>query len=104
LQNTQKFNLQQQRCTVDLIEKDGACVGRFEAACPIVYGARKRASHVAEEFAFQEAFAQGTAIYFDEGTTLPIRKAMHSVGNQFFPCSRFAQYQDRSIATCNSAS
>ncbi len=67
LQNPQKFGLQFQRNVADLIEKNGAFVGEFEAANFLADRAGEGAALVAEKFAFQQAAGNGGAIDFDEG-------------------------------------
>ena len=53
LQHAQQFDLQRQRHVADLIQKQGAAIGRLEQAFAVAHGARKRTFHVAKQFRFQ---------------------------------------------------
>ena len=58
LQHAQQLDLQLGRGGVDLVEENRAGVGRLEAAGAVVDRAGERAANVAEQLAFQQAFAQ----------------------------------------------
>ena len=66
LQHAQQLDLQLGRGGVDFVEKDRAGVGGLEPAGAIGDGPGERTADVAEQFAFQQAFAQRAAIDADE--------------------------------------
>ena len=65
LQHPQQLHLQRVADRVDFVEKDRAAVGRLEAAGPILDGAGERPFDVAEQFAFEQALAEGAAVDAD---------------------------------------
>ena len=88
---------------VDLVEENRSRMSSFEAACAIPDGSRESTPYVAKEFAFEQAFAQSTAIDFDERTAVAIAEVVNRVGNDLFARSRLTQQENGRIAHCNSS-
>ena len=97
LQHAQQLDLQLGRGGVDFVEKDRAGVGRLEAAGAIVDRAGERAAHVAEQFAFQQAFAQRAAVDAHERAAAARAGLMDRLGDQFLAGAGLAQQQHRGI-------
>ena len=83
---------------VDFVEEDRAGVGRLEAAGAVVDRAGERAADVAEEFAFEQAFAEGAAVDADERPVAALAELVDRVGDQLLAGARFAQQQHRRAA------
>ena len=66
LQNAQKLGLQTQRHFADFIQQQRAAVGQLKFAGFRCGGSRERAAHMAEQFAFQQAFRKRGAVNGDE--------------------------------------
>ena len=80
---------------VDLVEKDRAGVGRFEAAGAVVDRAGERAADVAEQLAFQQALAQRAAVDAHERPVAALAELVDGVGDQLLAGARFAEQQHR---------
>jgi hypothetical protein len=63
LQNTQELGLERERNLAHLIQEQRPTVGELKAADAIAHGARERASHMAEKFAFKQLMGNRSAIY-----------------------------------------
>ncbi len=66
LENAEKLHLKLGLKGADLVEKNGAAVGCFEAALLVADRAGKRAFDMPEEFTFQESAGEGAAVDADE--------------------------------------
>ena len=66
LQDREQLDLQGQGQVADLVEEQGAPGGDFKAAGAVAAGVGEGAFDVAEEFALEQGFAQGTHIDGDE--------------------------------------
>ena len=75
-----------------------AGVGRFEAAGAVVDGAGERAADVAEELAFEQAFAECAAVDADERAVAALAELVDRVGDEFLAGAGFAEQQDRRAA------
>ena len=62
LDRAQQLRLQRQRQLADLVQEQGAAVGRAEQALGVADGAGERAAHVAEQLAFDHALGQRAAV------------------------------------------
>ena len=91
LQRAEQLHLQVGRRGVDFVEEDRAGVGRFEAAGAVVDRAGERAADVAEELAFEQAFAQRAAVDADERPIAALAQLVDRVGDQLLAGARFAQ-------------
>ena len=67
LQGAQQFGLQVERHFADLIQKQRAFMGQFQAAYLAGNGAGECAFLVAEEFAFNQPRGDGRAVELDKG-------------------------------------
>jgi hypothetical protein len=67
LEDPQEGGLRRLRQIADLVEKQGAAVGRAHEARLVLVGAGERAAHVAEELTFDEGLGHGSAVDGDEG-------------------------------------
>ena len=70
-----------------------AGVGRFEAAGAVVDGAGERAADVAEELAFEQAFAQRAAVDADERAVAALAEVVDGVGDELLAGAGFAEEQ-----------
>ena len=66
-EHAQQFGLRAERHLADLVEKDGAVVGRLELADLLLGRAGERAFFVAEQLALQQGLGDGGAVEADEG-------------------------------------
>ena len=66
LQHSQQFDLDVHRHLADFIQKNGACMGQFEAADAALDRAAERATLVTEQLALHEADGEGRAVDLDE--------------------------------------
>ena len=66
LDDAQKLDLGVERHVADFVEEDGAAVCVFEKPDAFVLGAGECSAGVAEQFAFEEGFGNGTAVDGDE--------------------------------------
>ncbi len=98
LQHAQKFDLNGRRNLADLVEKQRAAVGQFEAALAVGGGAGERAFHVAEEFAFNEIFGQRGAVGLDKGLVGAVAVVVDGVGDEFLAGAGFAADEHAGLA------
>src|SRR5438093_13586888 len=68
----------------DLVEEDGAAMGRLELADLELVGARESASLVTEQFALQQVPRHGGAVDLDEGPSPPGGGMVDRVGDELF--------------------
>src|SRR5436309_12393851 len=68
----------------DLVEEDGAAMGRLELADLELVGARESASLVTEQFALQQVPRHGGAVDLDEGASPPGGEMVDRVGDELF--------------------
>ncbi len=80
-----------------------AGVGRFEAAGAVVDGAGECAADVAEELAFEQAFAERAAVDADERAVAALAEVVDCMGDEFFARAGFAEKQDRRAAASHLA-
>jgi len=97
LENAQKFRLKLQRYVTDLIEKNGPPVRQLESPDALRNSARKRAFFVSEQFAFQEAGRNGSAVHFHERPLAPGAEMMNRPRNQLFARAGLAENQNRGV-------
>ena len=62
LQGPQQFGLDRRSDFADLVQEYRAAAGDFEQTCLVAHGARKSASHVAEQLRFEQRFGQRRAV------------------------------------------
>ncbi len=78
----------------DLVEKDGAVVGRFELAELELVGAGERPALVAKQLAFQELARDRGTVDLDEGARLADAELMNGARYQILARSGFATDED----------
>ncbi len=83
LQDTQQLRLSFQRQVADLIEKQRAAVGGFEASLARLRGAGERAGLGAEQFRFHQILGQGTHVHLDERAAADRRIRLDDRGDDF---------------------
>ena len=103
LQGAEQLHLQVGRGGVDFVEEDAAGVGGFEAAGAVVDRAGERAADVAEELAFEQAFAERAAVDADERAVAALAEVVDGVGDEFLAGAGFAEQQDRRAAASHLA-
>ncbi len=94
LENAEKLGLELGGEFADFVEEDGAAGGHFEFAGLAVDGSGKGTFFVAEEFAFEEAFAEDGAVEGEEGAFGTIAGAMDGLGDDLFAGTAFAEDED----------
>ena len=98
LQGAEQLHLQVGRGGVDFVEEDRAGVGRFEAAGAVVDRAGECAADVAEELAFEQAFAERAAVDADERPVAALAELVDRVGDELLAGAGFAEQQHRRAA------
>ncbi len=95
LQHAQEFHLHIERNVADFIEKEGAAVGRFEAADFVADRPRKGALDVSEQFTFEQGGRQGGAMHFDKRLVRPSAMIVDGPSQQFLSGSALTADQHR---------
>src|SRR3989339_1269875 len=86
LDGPEKFDLQIQCETIDIVQEHRAAVGQFKTAFAVIYSSRKGAFRVTEKFAFNNFPRKPAARYFDKRLASPLFvRFMKSVGYEAFP-------------------
>ncbi|MEY3459797.1 MAG: hypothetical protein RL215_2954, partial [Planctomycetota bacterium] len=78
----------------NFIKKQGSAIGLFEAAWPSFHCAGECAFFVSEEFAFEQAFAEGGAVDANEGAIASSAAIVNLPGDEFLAATAFAADQD----------
>ena len=91
LQNAQQFRLHRERHFADFVEKQCAAVRQFEAAGLVFERAGERTSHVAEEFALEQALGHRAAIQLDEGAAISRAVLVDCTRDEFFARAAFSR-------------
>jgi len=97
LENAEELGLEGKGDLTDLVEENGAAIGQFESAIPLVGRAGEGAFFVAEEFAFDERLGDGGAVDLDERLVGTLAVKENLVGNKLFTRSIFTTDHDRGI-------
>ncbi len=97
LQHTQQLGLEGRRDFADLVEEDGAAVGRFETSAPRRHGSGEGALFVAEQFRFEQVFRQRSAVEAHVRAVGARRMVVDGVGDEFLAGAGFATQQDRGV-------
>ena len=97
LQDTEQPRLDVRGEITYFIQEERTLVGHFEPSDPSVGGARKGAFFMAEEFAGDEAFGEGTALHAHERAAISQALLMNRACYQVFPDPCLAQYQDGGV-------
>src|SRR5690606_40205478 len=69
-------------CSSDLVEKDGAAVGQFEAAAAIADRAGEGALHVPEQLALDQLLGNGRTVHLDEGTAAAAAQGVNAARDE----------------------
>ena len=93
LQHAQQLDLHRGAGGADFVEENRAVVGQHEFAGLIADRAGERASHVAEQFAFQQRFRQRAAGHFHKRLIAPGAVAVDGAGDHRFAGAAFAGNQ-----------
>ena len=103
LQHAQQFHLDGKRHVADFVEEKRAAVRLFEASGAAGDGTGERAFFVAEEFAFQQIFRNGTAVDGDHFLLPPRAVFVHRLGDEFLAGAAFAGDQNRRVRAGDAA-
>src|SRR5262249_2830009 len=95
LQDPQQLGLQLQRYIANFVEKQRAAVCGFETANLASHSSGKGALFVTEEFAFQKAKRNRSAVQLDERSCTASAVSMNCSRDEFLARSRLAFNQDR---------
>src|SRR5208337_1393007 len=98
LQKAQKLGLEGGRQVGNLVEKNGAAVGRLETARLVLDRAGERAADVAEKFAFEKFLRERSAIDDNERLALARAPSMNLPRDDVFAGTAFAGEQDSGVA------
>ena len=98
LQKAQELGLQGRRQVGDLVEENGAAVGRLEPARLVLDRAGERAAHVPEQLALEQFFGERGAIDDDERLVLAGAPSMDLAGDDVFAGAALAREQDGRVA------
>src|SRR6185369_6402400 len=90
LDHLEKLALQRRRDVTDLVEEQGAAVGRLEQAGAGGLGVGEGALFVAEELRFDERLRQGGAVHLDEGTVAAAAGGVEGAGDMAFAAAGLA--------------
>ena len=97
LEEAEEFDLEGLGDFADFIEEEGAVAGGFDSAFALEVGAGEGSFFVAEEFAFEEGFGDGTAIDGDEGPVFAVAALVDGAGGHFLAGAAFAEDEDGGI-------
>ncbi len=97
LQHAEQLHLQSDRHALDLVEQERAALGIFDHADPPLLGIREGSGFVAEEFAVDQAFRQGSAIDGHEPVLAAGAAVVKGARHNFLASTGLAMDQDRSI-------
>ena len=94
LKDPEEFHLHQKGKFADLIEEEGPLICDFEEPLLGCNRVRKGPFHMAEQFALDQRFGNGSAVECDKGAVLSGAAVMDGLGNQLFSRSAFSRNQD----------
>src|SRR6476660_6615258 len=97
LQHAQQLRLELQRNVSHLVQKQRALVRHLETARLLTDCAGESSLLVAEQFAFQEARRNRSAVEFHEGALPPRAKIMKCASNQLLAVPWLAANEDRGV-------
>ena len=97
LQRAQDLDLQRQRHLADLVEEQGAAVGRLEAARLVADGAGEGAAHVAEQLRLEQVLGDGAAVDGDERALGARRAAVELARDQLLAGAGLAGDEHRDV-------
>lgn len=97
LECRQEFRLQVRREVADLVEEERAAVGRLELACPVCAGVGEGPLDVAEEFALEERFGDGSHIHGDHQFAVARRAVVDLAGEHLLAGAVLARDEDVGI-------
>ena len=98
LKHAKQLHLQLRRSGGNFVQEDGAALGSGKPARLVGDGVCERASHVAEQLAFQQGVRQSAAGHLDERLVAPRRVGMDRTGDEALAGSRFAGDKDSASA------
>ena len=93
LKHSQQLDLQRVAHRVDLVEKNCAAMCGLEPAGAILMRAGESSLHVAEQFAFEQAFAERSTVDAYEGTGGAWAEFVQGVSHQFLARSGFTEQE-----------
>src|SRR4029079_2489886 len=94
LQHSQKLRLQFERDLSDLVQKDGSLVRYFKTADPLSDGAGEGTTFMTEQFTFQQARRNCSAVQLHECVVSPRAKIMNGACDQFLAGAGLATDQN----------
>ena len=97
LDDAQEFDLRGHRHVADFVEEERPAVGVLEAALAGREGPGERAFLVSEEFALQDAFAEGGAVEGDEVAAAAGRVVVQGLGDEFLAGAALALDEDGGV-------
>ena len=103
LDRPQQLHLNGGRYIADFVEKHGPAVGEFKQSLPGLLRPRKCAAHVSEEFAFDQAGAQGRQACGQEWVVFSPAVTMDGLCNQLLAGAAFARDQHGHVGGRDSA-
>src|SRR5262249_47931184 len=98
LEHAQELGLQLGAELTDLVEEDGAAVGRLERTLPLGDGTGERAPFVSEQLALEEVGGDRAAVDDDEGRTASAALPMDRLGGRLFAGTGLAFQEHGGVA------
>ncbi len=95
LEDAEQLDLDRHGQVADLVEEDGAALGRLEEARAGLERPGERALLVAEELALEEGLGEGRAVDREERAPRPRRGAVEGAGQHVLADARLAEDEDR---------
>src|SRR5437867_2720458 len=93
LEKAEKLYLNGWRKFADLIQKQGAAIGRFNHSFPLNVRTGKSALFMAKELTLQKGFGNGIAVNRDKGAILTGAPAMNCSCRHLFASAAFSQQE-----------
>ena len=97
LQEAKQLHLEGQRQLADLVQKEGAPIGHFEAPLALDVRPGEGALLMAEKLALQEVFGNGAAVDHDERIRLTDAEPVHGAGHELLAGAAFPHDQDGGV-------
>src|ERR1700728_1470210 len=97
LQDAEQLYLRLQAKLPNLIQEDGAAVGKLEAADAPLERASEGPFHVPKQFALYQTGRDGAAIHTHQSTAIAGASVVDRARHEFFPRPRFSVNEHRRI-------
>src|SRR6185312_3902797 len=96
-EHAQKFRLRADRHFADFVEQQGPLLGQFKASGAALHGPGECALFVPENFAFNQSFGDGCAVYRDERPVFARAQRVQGPGHQLLARTALTGYEHRDV-------